>query len=400
MQCRACLSSRVQSIIPLGQLPLANALIKKKQVMEHKWNLEVMLCQACGLAQLKDIVDPKSLFSEYVYFSSNSDTMLASAKACVESLAPKQDDFVVEIASNDGYLLKNYVEKHIRVLGIDPASNIAKYANEQGVPTLCDFFGKTLAEQVANEHGKANIIHANNVFAHVPDIIGFVQGLKILLASGGQCVIEVPYFLSLVNHLEFDTIYHEHVYYFSVKPLRTLFRAHGLEIFNIEEIPIHGGSLRLFIGHTDEHQSQPIVNRMVEHEIEQGLYELKTYQVFMGKLNNLKAKLKSTLSQYKSEGHKLAAYGASAKGTTLLNFTGIGDDLLDFVVDRSPAKQGLYTPGTGLEILTTDELRKQKIDYALLLAWNFSDEILSQQKDFIAQQGKFIIPLPEVKVVS
>jgi len=398
MICRSCGAKDIHSIIPLGELPLANGLLNQKQNHEPYHNLEVMLCNDCGLAQLKDLIDPKDLFSEYVYFSSNSEGMLKSVADLVDKIQPtlSENALVVEIASNDGYLLKNY--KNIEVLGIDPAANIAKVANEAGVPTLCDFFSEQLAVTLVAQGKQAHIIHANNVMAHVPDINGFAKGIKLLLKNAGQAIIEVPHFLDLFEKLEFDTIYHEHVYYFGLKPLITLFRRHGLEIFNVEKIPLHGGTLRLFVGHQGEHPISMGVETIVREEVAAQIYDVASYKKFMKKIDGLQDNLISLLKSLKSQGKKVVAYGASAKGTTLLNYFGIGKDLLDFVVDRSAAKQGKLTPGTQLEIRLPSALREA--DYAVLLAWNFADEIMQQQSEFLEQGGRFIQPLPSVKVVS
>jgi SAM-dependent methyltransferase len=362
-----------------------------------------MLCENCGLAQLRDLIDPQELFTDYVYFSSNSDTMLASAAELTTKIQETLDEInplVIEIASNDGYLLKNYVAHNIPVLGIDPAQNIAKVANENGIPTICDFFSESLAQALAKENVQADVIHANNVMAHVPDINGFIKGLKILLRDDGYAVIEVPYFADLIEKLEFDTIYHEHVYYFAVKPLKSAFDRHGLEIFTIEKLSIHGGSLRLFVGHQGAHSVEPIVGQMLQEEAAKGIFTKNRYQDFMSNLLQLKNRLTLVLQEYKQAGKKIAAYGASAKGTTLLNFFDIGKDYLDFVVDRSTTKQGCYTPGTHLLIQHPQALLEQKIDYALLLVWNFAEEIIAQQQDFIRQSGQFIVPLPDVRVLS
>ena len=397
MICRSCESNDIQSIIPLGKLPLANGLLDQKQDHEPYHNLEVMLCNNCGLAQLKDLIDPKDLFSEYVYFSSNSEGMLNSVAALVERIQPTllPKALVVEIASNDGYLLKNY--KGVDVFGIDPAANIAKAANESGVPTLCDFFSEQLATTLVSQGKQADIIHANNVMAHVPNINGFVKGIKLLLKKTGQAIIEVPHFLDLFTKLEFDTIYHEHVYYFGLKPLMTLFQRHDLEIFNVEKLSIHGGTLRLFVGHNGQHDIYDDIEKILYQEESLQLYNSASYQKFMKQLQKLKENLITLLQSVKSQGKQIAAYGASAKGTTLLNYFGIGTDFLNFVVDRSAAKQGKLTPGTQLEILAPPEMLEA--DYAILLAWNFADEIIQQQKDFINKGGKFIVPLPEVKIL-
>lgn len=401
--CRSCASNNLFPIIPLGFLPLANALKKVANEcdVEKKYNLEVMLCKDCGLAQLKDLIDPKDLFSEYIYFSSNSDSMLKSAAELVNRIIPNlnKDPFVIEIASNDGYLLKNYTNKGINVLGIDPAANIVKVANSNNVTTMCEFFCEELAKDLATLGKKADVIHANNVMAHVPDINGFIKGIKNLLKPHGYAVIEVPYFLDLVENLEFDTIYHEHVFYFSVKPLKLAFEMFGLEIFNIEKIAIHGGTLRLFVGHFGSNIVQPIIDDMIQKEESLKLYSVDTFINFMRKINNLKNNLINLLKNIKKEGGKIAAYGASAKGTTLLNYFGINKNYLDFVVDRSSVKHGLFTPGTNLEIKTPDAFIAEKVSHALLLVWNFADEIIEQQQEFINSNGKFIFPLPEVKVI-
>lgn len=402
-KCRSCDSSQTCSIIPLGKLPLANALLASiDNIEEHHYNLEVMLCNDCGLAQLRDLIDPKDLFSEYVYFSSNSDTMLKSVADLTDKIRPElqADSFVVEIASNDGYLLKNYIKHNIEVLGIDPAQNIAKQANEKGIPTLCEFFGEDLALRLAAEGKKADVIHANNVMAHVPDIKGFIKGIKHLLKPNGQTIIEVPYFFDLVKKLEFDTIYHEHVFYFTVKALKFGFASQELEIFDIEKISIHGGTLRLFVGHAGIFKVKPVIQSMINVEETFGLYQFDTYRVFIEELQKLQKQLHRVLGELKSKKLKLAAYGASAKGTTLLNYFGIGSDYLDFVVDKSVVKQNFYTPGTHLKIKAPLALQEEDVDYALLLAWNFSEEIIEQQQNFVNNGGKFIIPLPEVKVLA
>lgn len=376
-------------------------LSERTTVPEPMYNLEVMICSDCGLAQLRDLVDPVELFSDYVYFSSNADTALLSASDLVECIAPPltSQALVVEIASNDGYLLKNYIAKGIDVLGIDPAQNIAKVANDKGIPTLCDFFGEELALKLATQGKQADVIHANNVMAHVPDINGFIKGLRTLLKPTGQAIIEIPYWLDLVQKLEFDTIYHEHVYYFSVRALQAAFERHNLELVDIEKISIHGGSLRLFVMHKGKKNVSNVVSNMIHAENQIGLHSSSTFLSFMNKLNKLKDDLTNTLKSLKEGGARIAAYGASAKGTTLLNFFGIGKDIIDFVVDRSLVKQKFFTPGTQLEILAPSALLERNITHTLLLSWNFVDEIMAQQQEFTSRGGKFIIPLPEVKIL-
>lgn len=382
-------------------MPLANALTESPEPNCKRYNLEVMLCKSCGLAQLKDLVDPEELFTNYVYFSSNSDFMLESASNLVKKIIPNLpvNSNIIEIASNDGYLLKNYVENNINVLGIDPAENIVKEANNRGIKTICNFFSSDLAKTLREKSQMADVIHANNVMAHIPDINDFIKGLKTLLKPQGKIIIEIPYFLDLVNQLEFDTIYHEHVYYFALKPLVKAFKLQKLHIYSLEKLSIHGGSLRLYIAHENERQEETIIKDTLLNENEFGLFNKATYINFMLDLANLKDSLVVKLRTLKNSGKCIAAYGASAKGTTLLNYFNIGH-YLDFIVDRSPAKHSKFSPGTCIKVTTTDTLLKENVSWALLLAWNFSNEIIQQQKEFIDRGGKFIIPLPKVREVS
>ncbi|SCA59011.1 C-methyltransferase NovU [Chlamydiales bacterium SCGC AB-751-O23] len=403
MRCRSCQSNSLKSIIPLGKLPLANALIEKTNVEKSKlYNLEVMLCEECALVQLKDSVAPEDLFSHYFYFSSNSSTMLESAQNLVESLLPQlnEDSQIVEIASNDGYLLKNYMGKGFKVLGIEPAKNVAKVARESGIETLCEFFDANLAKKIAHSGMKADIIHANNVMAHVPDINSFVKGVKILLKQTGVAVIEVPYFLDLIEKLEFDTIYHEHVFYFTLKALKGLFNKNGLLISGFEKLKIHGGSLRLFIAHEDNNTESADLEGAIFQEELKGLYNLETYKGFMRRLEDLKENLLDKLQSLKNDQKKIAAYGASAKGTTLLNYFGIRKELIDFVVDKSSAKIGKLLPGTYLEIKNPEALIEEDVDTALLLTWNFAEEILKEQQKFLDKNKTFLCPLPYVREIS
>jgi SAM-dependent methyltransferase len=403
MNCRSCENDNVVSIFSLGNMPLANRLLKHEQLkeIEPKYNLEIALCQSCGLVQLTDIVSPEVLFNEYLYFSSNSETMIQSAKKLVESLIPtlSNNSLAIEIASNDGYLLQHYMKKNIQVLGIEPAKNIADCALIKGIPTRCEYFSKNFAHSLTQEGIQADIIHANNVMAHVPNINDFVAGIKILLKTTGQAIIEVPYLLNLIKHSEFDTIYHEHVFYFSLLPLQALFKRHQLNIQHVEEIAIHGGSLRLFIRHENGNVSSEAVQKLISNEINLGITNVKYYHHFSHQISILKEKLLILLQNLKNQGHKIAAYGASAKGSTLLNFFGIGKNYLDFIVDRSPAKQNYYMSGTHIPIFHPDFLLSKKIPYTLLLTWNFSQEILMQQQNYRNQGGQFIIPIPKLEIV-
>ena len=399
-KCKSCYSNNLESIIPLGQLPLANALTNHPELNCKKYNLEVMLCKLCGLAQLKDILDPKDLFSNYLYFSSNSETMLKYAKDLVDKSVKtlQKNSRVVEIASNDGYLLKNYLNYNINILGIEPAKNIAELANKNGIKTICKFFSSKLAKNLKRQNILADIIHANNVMAHIPDINDFIKGLKIILKPKGKAIIEVPYFLDLVKNLEFDTIYHEHVYYFALNPLVKAFKRNALHIYDLEKLPIHGGTLRLYIAHEGVEYEKEIIKKTILIEKEFGLFELETFVNFMKRLKNLKKELIYKLESIKSSGNSIAAYGASAKGTTLVNYFKIAE-YLNFVVDRSPAKQLKFTPGASIKVKEPDSLLSENISYALLLVWNFADEVIEQQKDFLENGGKFILPLPSVRVI-
>lgn len=403
--CRSCGSSHGRLVLDLGIQPLANNLLSTEDLTqtEPKFPLRVALCEACWLLQITEIIPPVDLFSEYLYFSSFSDALLKHARESVDArlgeggLGP--ESFVVEIASNDGYLLKNFVAAGVPCLGIEPAANIAKVASERGIPTLNRFFSLATARSLADEGRTADLILGNNVFAHVPDTNDFVAGLAALLKPTGRIVLEFPYACDLIEHVEFDTIYHEHVFYFTVTALAPLFRRHGLEVIHVEALPIHGGSLRFFAAHTGAHSVQPSVRQFLETERSKGVASTRYYDDFGARVRRIREDLVSLLKRLKAEGSTIAAYGASAKGSTLLNYYGIGTETLDFVADRSTAKIGRLTPGTHLPIVAADEVAKRRPDYALLLTWNFAEEILRQQQAYRDAGGRFIVPLPEVRIV-
>ena len=392
-------------ILDLGLQPLANRLLTaaELQTPEPRFPLRLAVCEACWMLQITDLVPPTDLFSDYLYFSSFSDALLRHSADAVAShirdfdLGPQHH--VIEVASNDGYLLKNFVAARIPCLGIEPAANIAKVATERGIPTLCRFFGRELAAELAASGQQADLILANNVFAHVPDTNGFVAGLSTLLRPGGRAVIEFPYGCDLVEHVEFDTIYHEHVFYFTLTALRPLMARHGLEVFDVKRLPIHGGSLRLFVARSGTHSVQPAVSLLLAEEQSKGVNSTTYYENFAQRVLGIRADLISLLDRLRSEGRTVAAYGASAKGSTLLNFYGLDATRIAFVVDRSTAKQGRYTPGTHLPIVAPEELVNRHPDYAVLLTWNFAEEILAQQQAYRDAGGKFIVPVPAVRVV-
>jgi SAM-dependent methyltransferase len=395
-------------VLSLGKTPLANSLLTEGQLgdAEATYPLDLVFCPTCSLVQITESVPPQQLFGEYLYFSSFSDTMLASAEELTSRLTVIRElgagSLAVEVASNDGYLLQFYARAGVPVLGIEPAANIAVVAErERGIPTLVEFFTDDLARGLADAGTRADVIHANNVLAHVPDLNGFAEGLRLLLKPGGVAVIEVPYVRELIEKVEFDTIYHEHLFYFSLTALDRLFGRHGLAITDVERLPIHGGSLRVFVQPESAATSpSESVGRLLQEESEWGVDDPARYTGFAERVAVLRSRLRAMLRDLKSHGMSIAAYGASAKGSTLLNYCGIGGETLDFVVDRSTVKQGFYTPGTHLPILSPDHLLTEMPDYVLLLTWNFAKEILEQQTGYLARGGRFIIPVPEPRVVE
>jgi len=405
LKCRSCGNADAAMILDLGLQPLANNLLTPADLAkpEPKFPLRLAVCKSCWLLQITDLVPPIALFSEYLYFSSFSDLMLRHAREAAENYIAEfgldSKSLVVEIASNDGYLLQNFVKEKIPCLGIEPAANIAKVAREKGIKTLEEFFGCDIATKLAGENRQADLILGNNVFAHAPDTNDFVAGLKNLLKPAGRVVLEFPYGVEFIEHNEFDTIYHEHVFYFTLTALQPLFARHGMEIFRVERLPIHGGSLRLFAGHAGARTIETSVAKLLADEKQKGVDSLACYEGFASQVHSIKRELLELLAKLKQEGKRMAAYGASAKGSTLLNFFGVGAGDLDFVVDRSTYKQGRLTPGTHLPILPPEELLKRQPDYTLLLTWNFADEILAQQKAYRDAGGKFIVPIPKIKIV-
>jgi SAM-dependent methyltransferase len=408
--CRSCGNTDLLPVLSLGSTPLANALLTHEQLTlpEEMYPLDLVFCPRCTLVQITETVSPEKLFREYLYFSSFSDTVLQNAHAIAERLISRcklnTDSLVVEVASNDGYLLKNYQEKGIPVLGVEPALNIALVAEQRGIPTVSEFFGVELAEQLQGRNEAADVIHANNVAAHVADLHGVVKGISILLKPDGVAVIENHYVKDMIDHVEFDSVYHEHLCYYSVTSFRNLFAQHGLVLVDVERLPVHGGSLRVYFQRADgprslEHDGAVRVKNLLEEEDNWGVDHFSFYQDFGEKVESLRHDLLACLQAIKSEGKSIVVYGASAKSTTLLNYFGIGSETLDYVVDRSTAKQGRFTPGTHLLVRPPEALLETQPDHVLLLTWNFADEILAQQAEYRNRGGRFIIPIPELKVV-
>jgi SAM-dependent methyltransferase len=357
------------------------------------------------LVQISETVPPERLFSDYPYFSSFSETMLRHAHRLVERVCVDvplgPNSLIIEVASNDGYLLQYYKQRGIPVLGIEPATNVAQVATrDRGIPTLNRFFDKTLAMELARDGMQADVIHAHNVFAHVPDVNGFVEGIHALLKPGGIGIIEAPYVKDMIDGCEFDTIYHEHLCYYSLTAVHRLMRRHGVAVVDVEHLTIHGGTLRYTVAReTPETRPSERTTALLADEQAWGVDRIEFYRSFADRVETLKSALQRMLCAIKASGGRIAAYGASAKGSTLLNYVGVGRDILEFVVDRSTVKQGRYTPGTHLPILPPEYLLQTQPGHVLLLTWNFADEILEQQMEFRRRGGRFILPVPSPVIV-
>ncbi|MGF6232010.1 SAM-dependent methyltransferase [Inquilinus ginsengisoli] len=406
-RCRLCGSHLEHVFVDLGSSPLCQTVITPEQLdeMEPHFPLHVLVCGECFLVQLREYVSPENIFREYAYFSSYSTSWLAHAKAYCEMIKQRlglgTDSLVVEIASNDGYLLQHFLPLGVPVLGVEPAANVAKVAIEKGVPTLVDFFGFDLAGTLVAEGKQADLIVGNNVLAQVPQLNDFVAGLARLLKPEGVITLEFPHLERLMAENQFDTIYHEHFSYFSLVTIERLAARHDLRIIDVEELPTHGGSLRVYLSHAGSARpTEKSVPDLLAREHRLGFRDIASYASFAEQVRRTKRRLLSFLIEAKNAGKTICGYGAPGKGNTLLNYCGIGPDFLDFTVDRNPYKQGQFTPGMRIPILSVEAIDAAKPDYILILPWNLKDEIVQQMRHVAEWGGKFIVPIPEVAVIG
>ena len=406
--CRFCNARLTHTFVDLGMSPLCESYLRADQLnqMEPFYPLHVFVCAECFLVQLQEYVSPAEIFSEYAYFSSYADAWLRHAKNYTDAMIARfhlnAASQVIEVASNDGYLLQYFVEQNIPALGIEPARNVAQAALAKNVPTLIEFFGVECARRLVAQAVRADLLLGNNVLAQVPDLNDFVAGLKILLNPRGVITIEFPHLMQLVAENQFDTIYHEHFSYFSFSAAEKIFAAHGLTLFDVEELPTHGGSLRIYARHADD-PAQPIcarVRELKQREAQAGITTLAYYAAFDEQVKETKRKLLELLIATRRAGKTIVGYGAPGKGNTLLNYCGIRADFLDYTVDRNPFKQGKFLPGTHIPILHPDQIRATRPDFVMILPWNFKDEIMEQVGYIREWGGKFIVPIPEAQVYA
>ena len=404
--CRFCKTPLKHTFADLGMSPLANSYLKAEHLnqMEPFYPLHAYVCEACYLVQLPEFQTPEEIFCDYAYYSSYSETWLEHARAYVEHMIERfgfdSNSQVVEIASNDGYLLQYFKEKGVPVLGVEPAKNVAKVAEAAGIPTIAKFFGIQTARELTAGGKQADLLLGNNVLAHVPDLNDFVAGMKTILKPQGIITMEFPHLLNLIKENQFDTIYHEHFSYLSFITVERIFSEHGLVIFDVEQLPTHGGSLRIYARHSKNEAGSITehVKQLRDRELQEGLNNMETYASFSKEVQETKRKVLDFLIQAKREGKSMVGYGAPAKGNTILNYCGIRSDFIDYTVDRSPHKQNHFLPGTHIPIYNPDKIKETKPDYLLILPWNLKDEIMEQMAHIRDWGGQFVTLIPEVKI--
>jgi SAM-dependent methyltransferase len=406
--CLNCGSKLTTTFSDLGTSPLCEEFVKPEEINKGQmvYPLHVYVCEECLLVQVEEFVSPEEIYADYYYFSSYSDSWLQHAKEYTDFMLEHypigKESFVVEIASNDGYLLQYFKEKGISVLGVEPSVNVAKAALEKDIPTEQVFFGEQSARELREKHGKADLLLGNNVLAHVPDINDFIKGIREMLEEDGAATFEFPHLMQLVENNQFDTIYHEHFFYYSLIAVRNIFEKHGLKLIDVQELGTHGGSIRIFVTHK-ENEKYPVrksVTYMMETEKQKGYDQIKLYTDFDKNVQETKRKILDLLIDLKRKGKTIAGYGAPGKGNTLLNYCGIRRDFLEYTVDRNPNKHGQYLPGSLIPIYATDKIKETKPDYLFILPWNLKDEIISQTGYIREWGGKFIIPIPEPVIIE
>ncbi|MFL0376241.1 class I SAM-dependent methyltransferase [Paenibacillus amylolyticus] len=404
--CRCCGAALKTVFLDLGISPLANSYVKSENQMENMYPLRTYVCEVCFLVQVQEYESPEHIFSDYAYFSSYSDTWLSHSKNYVQHMMDKfhytNETQVVEIASNDGYLLQYFKEKGVAVLGIEPAENVAKVAVSKGIETSVNFFGTSVAKELKKEGKVADLLLGNNVLAHVPDLNDFVAGMNILLKPQGTITMEFPHLLQLIEHNQFDTIYHEHYSYFSLTTVIRLFKQHHLTVYDVEQLSTHGGSIRIYATHSENPDLliQPSVHELLAKEDELGMTNIEMYRGFQARIVQLKRRITKFLIELKDEGKIIAGYGAPAKGNTLINYCGIDCDIIDFTVDRSTYKQGTFLPGSRIPVYSPEKLKLAQPDYVFILPWNLKDEIMEQTSFIHEWGGKWILPIPDIHIVE
>ena len=405
ISCILCRSAEVEEFLDLGETALANQFLRADEINGHepKYPLRIGFCNGCGHVQLTDSVPPGEMFDNYLYISSASDTLKNHLWDLSDLLVRRYGlgtkDLVIDIGCNDGTLLKGFQRHGVRALGVDPAQNLAVFTDGTGIERCTQLFTASTAREIVEKWGHASVITATNTFPHIQQLSDFIDGLKTVLKPGGVFVIEAHYLLDIIEQVAFDTIYHEHVSYWALGPMKRLFEEHGMTIVDAERVPLHHGQLRVHVQRQGEGAAQPSVDKILRAEKAAGLDQFSTYVKFAERARKIKRDLHQTLRGFAERGERVAGYGAPAKGNTLLGFLDIGPELLPYIVDKSPLKQGLYTPGTHIPVVRPERLLADQPDYVLLLAWNFVDEIIEQQAEYQKRGGKFMVPVPEVRVL-